>query len=78
MGTQGEFPVQTHALFREVFSAAWKRYMRHSRLFRPPQHELILEAKVAVGEFTTSAKVLIDTGSRIPLLFRSGLIPANL
>ena len=37
--------------------------------------ELVIDAEIRVGDFSTSASVLVDTGSRIPLLFRKGLIP---
>ena len=40
--------------------------------------ELILQAEISVKNFHTSAKILVDTGCRIPLLFRAGLIPSNL
>jgi hypothetical protein len=37
--------------------------------------ELIIHCQIRVGNFSTKASVLIDTGCRIPMLFRTGLIP---
>ena len=39
--------------------------------------ELVLNCNIRVGTFSTNASVLIDTGCRIPMLFRKGLIPRN-
>jgi len=40
--------------------------------------ELIIQCTVRVGDFSTRASVLIDTGSRIPLLFKKGLVPKDM
>ena len=39
--------------------------------------ELTLEAKVSVQNFHATVSALIDTGCRIPILFRTGLVPPN-
>jgi len=37
--------------------------------------ELVITCDIRVGDFSTNASVLVDTGCRIPMLFRKGLIP---
>jgi hypothetical protein len=44
---------------------------------RLPPLELVVEAEIVIGQFRTKATVLVDTGCRIPLLFRSTLIPSQ-
>jgi hypothetical protein len=42
------------------------------------QMELMVQATIQVDNFSCRASVLVDTGCRIPLLFRKGLIPGDI
>jgi hypothetical protein len=43
-----------------------------------PPMELLVQAEIRTQNFSTKCKILVDTGCRIPLLFRTGLIPNSL
>ena len=65
-----------------VHRSAWKSWeLEHESpdpVFSCRQMELMVRATIGVGSFTCQASVLVDTGCRIPLLFRRGLIPRAL
>ena len=64
-----------------VDETAWKNWENElvspDPVFLARQMELVLQADVAVNDFKCQGSVLVDTGCRIPLLFRKGLIPSE-
>ena len=66
------------AILNRVLPEEWKSALHFSSLdseWREKTFELILEARLLAPDFEKSVTVLIDTGCRIPLLFRQGLFP---
>ena len=72
---------QIGGVVHKVKAAAWESWDTQLRSPDPscrfPLVELIVTARVCVKDFSTSAKLLIDTGCRVEVLFREGLIPGN-
>jgi hypothetical protein len=64
-----------------VNKGAWKsweaEYASPDPIFSCRQLELMVRATIKVGSFSCQASVLVDTGCRIPLLFKKGLIPVE-
>ena len=58
---------------------AWKSWENEvacpDPVFSCQQLELVVMATIAVSGFSCQGSVLVDTGCRVPLLFRKGLIP---
>ena len=72
---------QLSGMLSKVEASTWESWEEDisspDPVIRLPQVELSIQAKICVQNFSTSASVLIDTGCRIPLLFRQNLIPSK-
>ena len=69
-------------MLQQVKSTEWKPW-KNTNVFAkdktvPITFELILEAGILVQNFKETISVLVDTGCRIPLLFRQKLVPPDL
>ena len=78
-GNPEVFPIS--ALVFPVDESSWKHWEEEYTFPDPSffsrQMELMVSATITVGHFECQGKVLIDTGCRIPLFFRKGLIPSE-
>jgi len=72
---------QNPAFIFPVDNTAWKNweaeYSSPDPVFSCRQMELVVLATIKLPHFECKGTVLVDTGCRIPLLFRKGLIPAK-
>ena len=67
-------------ILNKVHKEDWKQW--ESKKLSPldsgsKMFELSIQVSISVDGFQTNASALIDTGCRIPLLMRSGLIPVS-
>ena len=64
-------------LLMQVETSAWDSwetdYTQPDPLFYFPIFEIMVKVTLHVGEFTKEAIVLVDTGCRLPTIFRTGL-----
>ena len=74
-----ETPISESGFIFPVDRLAWKsweeEHISPDPVFYCRQLELVILATISVGTFSCQGSVLVDTGCRIPLLFRKGLIP---
>ena len=63
---------------KEVWSSWMHGFIRPVADWRVAPLELMLDVKLRFGSVSLSARALIDTGARIPLVFQRGLVPASL